>query len=83
VTAQGWVRRRIPKCLAALLLAIWIVVWALMRNPDLQIVRGSYSDELAQAPSREGRQLINEHGDYLGFRLSADQDGGGSPAGRG
>ena len=44
-----------------------------MRNPDLQIVLVSYSDELAQAHSREARQLINEHAEYLGFRLSSDK----------
>jgi hypothetical protein len=41
---------------------------------DHRQARGvSYSDELAQAHSREARQLINEHADYLGFRLSADK----------
>jgi hypothetical protein len=53
--------------------SVWTVVWALARNPDLQIVLVSYSDELAQAHSREARQLINEHAGYLGFRLSQDK----------
>lgn len=48
-------------------------MWALSRNPDLQIVLVSYSDELAQAHSREARQLINEFSDVLGIRLSADK----------
>lgn len=55
------------------LLAVRTVVYALMRNPDLQIVLVSYSDELAQAHSREARQLINEHADYLGIRLAQDK----------
>lgn len=62
-----------PRTGKSRLLAVWEVVWALMRNPDLQIVLVSYSDELAQAHSREARQLINEHTDYLGFRLSTDK----------
>ncbi len=62
-----------PRTGKSRLLAVWEVVWALMRNPDLQIVLVSYSDELAQAHSREARQLINEHADYLGFRLSSDK----------
>ncbi|WP_370489721.1 terminase large subunit domain-containing protein [Mycobacterium sp. pV006] len=62
-----------PRTGKSRLLAIWTVVWALMRDPDMQIVLVSYSDELAQAHSREARQLINEHTDYLGFRLSQDK----------
>ncbi|MDV3291917.1 terminase large subunit domain-containing protein [Mycobacterium avium] len=62
-----------PRTGKSRLLAVWTVVWALMRDPDLQIVLVSYSDELAQAHSREARQLINEHADYLGIRLSQDK----------
>ncbi len=62
-----------PRTGKSRLLAVWTVVWALMNNPDLQIVLVSYSDELAQAHSREARQLINEHAGYLGFRLSSDK----------
>jgi len=62
-----------PRTGKSRLLAVWEVVWALMRDPDLQIVLVSYSDELAQAHSREARQLINEHADYLGIRLSSDK----------
>lgn len=62
-----------PRTGKSRLLAVWTVVWALARDPDLQIVLVSYSDELAQAHSREARQLINEHADYLGIRLSQDK----------
>lgn len=62
-----------PRTGKSRLLAVWTVVWALMENPDLQVVLVSYSDELAQAHSREARQLINEHTDYLGVRLSPDK----------
>lgn len=62
-----------PRTGKSRLLAVWTVVWALARDPDLQIVLVSYSDELAQAHSREARQLINEHADYLGLRLSQDK----------
>lgn len=62
-----------PRTGKSQLLAVWTVVWALMENPDLQVVLVSYSDELAQAHSREARQLINEHAEYLGIRLSPDK----------
>lgn len=62
-----------PRTGKSQLLAIWTVVWALAANPDLRIVLVSYSDELAQAHSREARQLINEHAAALGIRLSPDK----------
>lgn len=62
-----------PRTGKSKLLAVWEVVWALMCNPDLQVVLVSYSDELAQAHSREARQLINEHADALGIRLAQDK----------
>jgi hypothetical protein len=62
-----------PRTGKSRLLAIWTVVWALANNPDLQIVLVSYSDELAQAHSREARALINEHSAALGIRLSPDK----------
>ncbi|MBF6161052.1 terminase large subunit domain-containing protein [Nocardia cyriacigeorgica] len=62
-----------PRTGKSRLLAIWTVVWALMHDPDLQVVLVSYSDELAQAHSREARQIINEHAATLGFRLSPDK----------
>ncbi len=66
-----------PRTGKSRLLAVWTIVWTLMRNPDLQIVLVSYADDLAQAHSREARQLINEHADYLGFRLSSDKTAAG------
>lgn len=62
-----------PRTGKSRLLAVWTVVWALARDPDLQIVLVSYSDELAQAHSREARQLIAEHADTLGIRLAQDK----------
>ncbi len=62
-----------PRTGKSRLLAIWTTVWALARNPDLQVVLVSYSDELAQAHSREARALINEHSVALGIRLSPDK----------
>lgn len=62
-----------PRTGKSRLLSIWTVVWALMRNPDMQIVLVSYSDELAQTHSREARQIINEHTEFLGLRISADK----------
>lgn len=62
-----------PRTGKSRLLAVWTIVWALMNDPDLQAVLVSYADELAQSHSREARQLINEHADFLGFRLSQDK----------
>ncbi|KZS70065.1 hypothetical protein A4G26_25800 [Mycobacterium kansasii] len=61
-----------PRTGKSRLLAIWTSVWALSRNPDLEVVIVSYSDELAQAHSREARRIIAEHSDMLGIRLSQD-----------
>ncbi|WP_341267131.1 terminase large subunit domain-containing protein [Gordonia malaquae] len=62
-----------PRTGKSRLLAIWTVVWALADDPNLQVVLVSYSDELAQAHSREARQLIAEHADVLGIQLSPDK----------
>ncbi|SIL58264.1 gp2 protein [Mycobacteroides abscessus subsp. abscessus] len=62
-----------PRTGKSRLLAIWTTVWVLANNPDLQVVLVSYSDELAQAHSREARALINEHSVALGIRLSPDK----------
>ncbi|WP_241524295.1 terminase large subunit domain-containing protein [Mycobacterium paraense] len=48
-------------------------VFALMRNPDHQLILKSYSDELAEEHSREARRLIDENTDLLGFRLDKDK----------
>ncbi len=61
-----------PRTGKSRLLAIWTAVWALSRNPDLEVVIVSYSDELAQAHSREARRIIAEHSGVLGIRLSQD-----------
>ncbi|MGO9157324.1 terminase large subunit domain-containing protein [Mycobacterium sp.] len=62
-----------PRTGKSRLLAIWTVVWALSRNPDMQIMVIGHSDELAQDHSRSARRIINEHSDYLGIRLSPDK----------
>lgn len=62
-----------PRTGKSQLLAVWTPVWALMRDPDMQVVVVSYSDELAQEHSRKARQIIKEHGDVLGFRLAVDK----------
>ncbi|WP_407648612.1 terminase large subunit domain-containing protein [Gordonia otitidis] len=62
-----------PRTGKSRLLAIWTVVWALAGDPDRQVVLVSYSDELAQAHSREARQLIAEHADILGIQLNPDK----------
>lgn len=54
-------------------LMIWTVVWALMEDPDLPIVLVAYADDLAQEHSRKARRIIQEHHEFLGFRLSPDK----------
>lgn len=66
-----------PRTGKSRLLAIWTSVWALTRDPDAEVVLVSYSDELAQAHSREARQLIAEHGDVLGIGLAPDKTSAG------
>ena len=48
-------------------------VWALMRNPDTEVVVKSYGDDLAEEHSAAARRLITEHRDMLGFDLAADK----------
>lgn len=62
-----------PRSGKSRLLAIWTPVWALMKNPDMSIMVVSYSDELAQAHSREIRRIVNENADYLGYSIAADK----------
>ena len=62
-----------PRSGKSRLFSIWTVVWALMRDPDMQIMLVSYSDELATTFSREARQIINQYSEFLGFRISADK----------
>ncbi len=62
-----------PRTGKSRLLAVWTTVWALADDADREVVLVSYSDELAQSHSREARQLIAEHADALGVRVSADK----------
>lgn len=62
-----------PRTGKSQLLVIWTIVWALMRDPDLQIIVVAYADDLAQTHSRKARQIIREHADFLGIRLSQDK----------
>lgn len=61
-----------PRTGKSRLLPITTIFWALMRNPDMEIVIDSYSDELAQAHSRVAQRIITEHVAVLGIRLSQD-----------
>lgn len=62
------------------LLAVWTPVWALMpdpalpmKGPDLQIMIISNGDQLAQEHSGKVRRIIQEHSDYLGYRIAPDK----------
>lgn len=52
---------------------MWTPVWALLRDPDMQVVIISNGDELAQEHSRKVREIIREHADFLGFRIAQDK----------
>ncbi|SIL05655.1 terminase large subunit domain-containing protein [Mycobacteroides abscessus] len=62
-----------PRSGKSRLLGIWTPVWALMRNPDMSIMVISYSDELAQAHSREIRRIVSEHSEFLGYSIASDK----------
>ncbi len=48
-------------------------VFALMTDPDAQIIIKSYGDELSEEHCREARRLIAEHADLLGISLAQDK----------
>lgn len=54
-------------------LAVWLPAWALMINPDLQVVIISNGDDLAKEHSRKVRDIIKEHCDFLGYRIAQDK----------
>jgi hypothetical protein len=62
-----------PRSGKSRLLAVWTVVWALSRDPDMSVMLVSYSDELATDHSREIRRIVNAHSDYLGYRIALDK----------
>lgn len=62
-----------PRSGKSRMLAIWTPIYALMHDPDMSIMVISYSDELAQAHSREIRRIVNEHREFLGFSIASDK----------
>lgn len=55
------------------MLSVWTPVWALMMNPDLEVMVISHGDDLAEELSGKARAIIREHAEFLGFRLSTDK----------
>lgn len=62
-----------PRTGKSQLLVVWTSVWALMEDPDLEIIIVAYADDLAQEHSRKARKIIRDHSAYLGFSLSLDK----------
>lgn len=62
-----------PRTGKSKLLAVWLPVWALCEDPDMQIVIISNGDDLAQEHSREVREIIREHSGFLGYRIAQDK----------
>lgn len=54
-------------------LAVWTPVWALMTDPDMQIVIISNGDDLAKEHSRKVREIIKEHAAFLGYSIAQDK----------
>lgn len=54
-------------------LVVWMTVWALAENPDLEIVVISHSDDLAKEHSGKARKIIQEYGDRLGYAIASDK----------
>ncbi len=52
-------------------------LYALYRNPNTKIILATYSDSLSWELSRTARELVSEHSDLLGFRLSPDRTSAG------
>lgn len=52
-------------------------VWALARNPDLEVMGVSHGDDLALEHSREARRLVRDNGSVLGFKLAQDKSSAG------
>lgn len=48
----------------------WAALWYLMHNPERRIIIASHSESLAQAHGRWLRDVVDEHGEVLGLRLS-------------
>lgn len=62
-----------PRTGKSKMLAVWTAVWALMTDPDMEIMIISNGDDLAQKHSREVREIIMEHHEFLGFTVAADK----------
>lgn len=52
-------------------------LFALYNNANSKIILASYADSLAWEHSRSARELVTEHADLLGFRLSQDRASAG------
>ncbi len=52
-------------------------LFALFNDPNAKLVVASYSDHLAAEHGRTARDLVAEHTDLLGFRISRDQTSAG------
>jgi hypothetical protein len=59
------------------LVAVAGAVYALMVDPDTEIILASYADELAQKHSRRARAVVAEHAELLGFGLSSERTSAG------
>lgn len=66
-----------PRTGKSVLVSQVLPVWALMRDPDMQIIVKSYGDTLAEEHSTEARRFVADNRDLLGFELAQDKKAAG------
>jgi len=66
-----------PRHGKSLLSSFWTPAWFLSLFPELNVILASYSAEIAQGFGREVRNLVQTHGDLLGFHLRQDSKSAG------
>lgn len=62
-----------PRTGKSVLVSQVLPVWALMRNPDTEVIVKSYGDDLAEEHSAAARRLVADNPELVGIALAADK----------
>jgi hypothetical protein len=62
-----------PRTGKSVLVSQVLPVWALIHNPDTEVIVKSYGDDLAEEHSAAARRLVADHPDVVGIALAADK----------
>ncbi|WP_074404875.1 terminase large subunit domain-containing protein [Mycolicibacterium fortuitum] len=62
-----------PRTGKSVLVSQVLPVWALMRNPDTEVIVKSYGDDLAEEHSAAARRLVADNPELVGISLAADK----------